>query len=131
MELLKPLHPHHAPILCLPFHGHPSSSQSQSQLPLPMPPKVHVAVGKSIDKAVTLLQWTFKHFQNSEIVILHAYQPSLTIPTLLGKLPASQASPAVVSAFRSVEREQTMKLLDKYLTVCRTARASLFFLFSF
>lgn len=50
---------------------------------------------------------------------------------VVGKLPASQASPAVVSAFRSVEREQTMKLLDKYLTVCRAARASLFFLFSF
>jgi len=82
MELLKPLQPHHAPILCLPFHGHPSSSQSQSQLPLPMPRKVHVAVGKSIDKAVTLLQWALNHFQNAEIVILHVYQPSLTIPTL-------------------------------------------------
>ncbi|CAJ1955734.1 unnamed protein product [Sphenostylis stenocarpa] len=122
MEFLKPLHPHHAPILRLPFHGHPSSSQSQSPLPVPMLPKVHVAVGKSLDKATTLLQWTLNHFQNAEIVVVHVYQPSLTIPTLLGKLPASQASPSVVSAFRRVEREQTMKLLDKYLTVCRSAR---------
>ncbi|KAG4978746.1 hypothetical protein JHK86_038220 [Glycine max] len=124
MELLKPLHPHHAPILRIPFHAVPSSSssQSQSQVPLPMISKVHVAVGKSLDKVVPLLRWTLNHFRNAEIVIVHAYQPSLTIPTLLGKLPASQASPAVVSAFRKVEREQIMKLLDKYLSICRAAR---------
>ncbi|RDX81463.1 U-box domain-containing protein 33, partial [Mucuna pruriens] len=114
MELLQP---HHAPILRLPFHGVPSSSQP----PIPLP-KIHVAVGKSLHKSLPLLKWTFNHFRNAEIVILHAYQPSLTIPTLLGKLPASQAGPAVVSAFRRVEREETMKLLDKYLTICRAAR---------
>ncbi|XP_020223452.1 U-box domain-containing protein 33 [Cajanus cajan] len=119
MELLKPLHPHHAPILHLPFHALPSSSQ---QLPLPMLPKVHVAAGKSLHKTLPLLRWTLNHFPNAEIVILHAFQPSLTIPTLLGKLPASQASPEVVSAFRKVEREQIMKLLDKYLTICQAAR---------
>lgn len=43
---------------------------------------VHVAVGKSLDKAATLLQWTFNHFPNSEIVLIHAYQPSPFIPTL-------------------------------------------------
>ncbi|KHN33388.1 U-box domain-containing protein 33 [Glycine soja] len=124
MELLKPLHPHHAPILRIPFHAVPSSSSSssQSKVPLPMISKVHVAVGKSLDKAVPLLRWTLNHFRNAEIVIVHAYQPSLTIPTLLGKLPASQASPAVVSAFRKAEREQTVKLLDKYLSICRAAR---------
>ncbi|TKY48424.1 U-box domain-containing protein 33 [Spatholobus suberectus] len=124
MELLKPLHPYHAPILRLPFHGVPSSSQSESQVPLPVPMvgKVYVAVGKSLEKAVPLLQWALNHFRNTEIVIVHAYQPSLTIPTLLGKMPASQASPKVVSAFRRVEREQTMKLLDKYLSVCHAAR---------
>lgn len=84
MELLKPLHPHHAPILRIPFHAVPSSSssQSQSQVPLPMISKVHVAVGKSLDKVVPLLRWTLNHFRNAEIVIVHAYQPSLTIPTL-------------------------------------------------
>ncbi|KAL2332129.1 hypothetical protein Fmac_019710 [Flemingia macrophylla] len=122
MELLKPLHPHHAPILQLPFHGHPSSSQSRSQLSLPMLSKVHVAVGKSLHKTLLLLQWAFNHFRSAEIVIVHAFQPSLTIPTLLGKLPASQASPEVVSAFRKVEKEQIMKLLDKYMTICHAAR---------
>ncbi|KAI5322017.1 hypothetical protein L3X38_031089 [Prunus dulcis] len=57
--------------------------------------KVHVAVGKSVEKAVSLLHWTFKHFGCKEICILHVHQPSQLIPTLLGKLPASQANAEV------------------------------------
>lgn len=44
--------------------------------------KVFVAVGKSVDKAVSLLQWTLRTFVNSEICILHVHQPSPLIPTL-------------------------------------------------
>lgn len=44
--------------------------------------KVYVAVGKSVDKAVSLLQWTIRTFVNSEICILHVHQPSPLIPTL-------------------------------------------------
>ncbi|KAJ1406887.1 Zinc finger, RING/FYVE/PHD-type [Sesbania bispinosa] len=132
MELLNPSHPphpHHAPppssILRFPFHAVPSSSQSQIHLPQPMEHsnrKVHVAVGKSLEKAVSLLRWTFNQFPNTEIVIIHAYQPSQMIPTLLGKMPASQASPEVVSAFRREEKEQTMRVVDKFLSICRAAR---------
>ena len=101
MELLKPSppphpHPHHAPsppsISRFSFHGVPSSSSSQAQphlLPQAMamaldecPEKVHVALGKTVDKAANLLQWAFTQFRNTEIVILHAYQPSPMIPTL-------------------------------------------------
>lgn len=82
MELLKPLNPHHhEPILRLSLHSVPSSS-SHSQVPFPMVGKVYVAVGKSLDKAIPLLRWTLNHFRNAEIVILHAHQPSVTIPTL-------------------------------------------------
>ncbi|KAK7272071.1 hypothetical protein RJT34_28453 [Clitoria ternatea] len=125
MELLKPLHPphpHHAPFLRHAFQVVPSSSQSHSHPMEQCLGKVHVAVGKSLDKASTLLQWTFDQFRNTEIILVHAYQPSLMIPTLLGKLPASQANPEVVSAFRREEREQTMKLLNKYLSICRAAK---------
>ncbi|KAK9279071.1 hypothetical protein L1049_012746 [Liquidambar formosana] len=83
---------------------------------------VHVAVGKSVEKAVALLHWTFGRFENREICILHVHQPSPVIPTLLGKLPASQANGEVVSAYRKEEREQTKKLLSNYLRICSTRK---------
>ncbi|CAL0329139.1 unnamed protein product [Lupinus luteus] len=84
--------------------------------------KVHVAVGKSVQKATTLLQWCLSQFKNTHICLIHVYQPSPLIPTLLGKFPASKANPEVVSAFRREEKEQIMKLLDKYLTICLAAK---------
>ncbi|GFZ18010.1 U-box domain-containing protein kinase family protein [Actinidia rufa] len=106
MELLSPTHP-----------------------PLPPPEiveeggdRVHVAVGKSVDKAIALLRWSFERFGNREICILHVHQPSPLIPTLLGKLPASQASTEVVSAFRRDEKERTRKLLSNYLSICTQSK---------
>nr|KYP68186.1 U-box domain-containing protein 33 [Cajanus cajan] len=83
---------------------------------------VHVAVGKSIKKASTLLQWCFTHFSKAQIRLIHVYQPSTKIPTLLGKLPASHASPEVVSAYRIEEREEIKRLMEKYLSLCRKAK---------
>jgi len=73
MKLLNPSHPNPFPL---------SSQQSQIDSPQPMEQKVHIAVGKSLHKTTTLLQWTFNHFQNAEIVLIHVYQPSPFIPTL-------------------------------------------------
>ncbi|KAJ0083498.1 hypothetical protein Patl1_30903 [Pistacia atlantica] len=70
-------------------------------------------------KGVSLLHWSFKRFGSGrEFCILHVHQPSPLIPTLLGKLPASQASPEVVSAFRMKERDEMKNLLDYYLSIC-------------
>jgi hypothetical protein len=55
--------------------------QQQSSLSI-NPNKLHLAVGKSLHKTTTLLQWTFNHFKNQEIVLIHLYQPSPVIPTL-------------------------------------------------
>ncbi|KAL1351916.1 hypothetical protein AAHE18_06G128700 [Arachis hypogaea] len=44
----------------------------------------------------------------------------------VGKLPASQANPEVVSAFRREEKEQAMRLLDNYLRICCAAKVNLF-----
>ncbi|KAL3530745.1 hypothetical protein ACH5RR_010067 [Cinchona calisaya] len=84
--------------------------------------KVHVAVGKSEAKTEALLQWCFRTFVNSEICILHVHRPSPLIPTLLGKLPASQANPEVVTAFRNVEWEETRKLLHNYWELCNRSK---------
>ncbi|XAR58996.1 Non-specific serine/threonine protein kinase [Bertholletia excelsa] len=80
--------------------------------------KVHVAVGKKVGKAVALLRWTLRQFVNEEICVLHVHQPSPTIPTLLGKLPASHASSEVISEYRRVERQQMQILLSNYLKIC-------------
>ncbi|OMO67754.1 hypothetical protein CCACVL1_20337 [Corchorus capsularis] len=61
--------------------------------------KVFVAVGKSVEKAVSLLQWTLRWFG-------------------VGKLPASQANAEVVSAYRREERQHLKKLLESYSSVC-------------
>lgn len=53
-----------------------------SQLPEGGGGAVHVAVGKSVEKAVALLQWSFNTFQGHEICILHVHRPSPLIPTL-------------------------------------------------
>ncbi|KAL7153687.1 hypothetical protein ABFS83_04G185100 [Erythranthe nasuta] len=79
--------------------------------------KVHVAVGKSVDKTVALLTWTFSMFPGHEICLLHVHRPCHFIPTLC-KLPASGANPKMVAAFRNEEREDTMKLLSTYFITC-------------
>ncbi|XP_042511611.1 U-box domain-containing protein 33-like isoform X2 [Macadamia integrifolia] len=84
--------------------------------------RVTVAVGKSVEKCLSLLHFCFQRFGCREIVLIHVHQPSPTIPTLLGKLPASQANEEMVTAFRKEEIEQTRKLLFNYLTVCRKAQ---------
>lgn len=80
--------------------------------------RVYVAVGKSVEKAVSLLQWTVGRFKDQEICILHVHQPSPLIPTLLGKLPAKQANGDVVCAYRRLERDQLKKVLLGYLSIC-------------
>ncbi|KAI9081867.1 hypothetical protein K1719_036129 [Acacia pycnantha] len=139
MELLNPSNPPHyqpsvvtgdpfygfSPPLTLtsPFAFHGAAISHPSHPMAECTESVYVAVGKSVDKAAHLLQWTFGRFSNSEICILHVHQPSSMIPTLLGKLPATQANPEVVSAFRREEREQTLRLLENYLSICRAAKA--------
>ncbi|XP_010253186.1 PREDICTED: U-box domain-containing protein 33-like isoform X2 [Nelumbo nucifera] len=83
---------------------------------------VHVAVGNSIEKTIALLYWTFRRFKNLYICLLHIHQPSPTIPTLLGKLPANQANQETVSAYRKEEMERTKKLLFNYLGICHRAK---------
>lgn len=86
MELLSPSQ-HHPLHLYVPT-GHPISAFSPATSPVPSEAMaecdetVHVAVGKSPDKSLNLLQWTFNRFRNSQICILHVHQPSPLIPTL-------------------------------------------------
>ncbi|KVI11961.1 hypothetical protein Ccrd_009623 [Cynara cardunculus var. scolymus] len=132
MELMKPFHP---PLVMV-TDGYSGFSPpaifrdgfDRNSLPVPDTvgtDKVYVAVGKSLEKAVSLFHWTFRRFRGQEICILHVHQPSPLIPTLLGKLPAAQANSDVVCAYRREEREEMEKLLLDYTSLC--ARSKVFF----
>ncbi|OVA18352.1 Protein kinase domain [Macleaya cordata] len=84
--------------------------------------KVYVMVENSIERTVALLHWTFRQFRNREICLVHVYQPSSTIPTLLGKLPASQANKELLSVYREEERQRNSKLLFNYLGICNRSK---------
>ncbi|XP_057548473.1 U-box domain-containing protein 33-like isoform X1 [Amaranthus tricolor] len=86
--------------------------------------KVFVAVGTSEEKTVSLLQWTFRHFRSCDVCLVHVHRPSTFIPTLLGKLPVTQANAEVVAAYRMVEKEKMNELLCKYLGICYTAKVN-------
>ncbi|XP_048137079.1 U-box domain-containing protein 33-like isoform X2 [Rhodamnia argentea] len=133
MELLRPCHPHHG-LAGDPLSRFPSpesfglgfdlsTSSAHSSEMAAGGEKVYVAVGKSVEKAIGLIQWSVERFSGVEICVVHVHQPSPVIPTLLGKLPASQASIEVVSAYRREEKEQTRKLLRHYLTFCCTSKS--------
>ncbi|KAJ7947654.1 Protein kinase domain [Quillaja saponaria] len=133
MVLLKPsLPPHHVPAgdgYCgsstpsiFPYGFHQTATSHLADIVEEGDEKIHVAVGKSLDKAMVLLQWSFSRFKNREICLFHVYQPSSTIPTLLGKLPVSQANTEVVTAYRKEERQQIMKLLETYMSICCAAK---------
>ncbi|KAK8262675.1 hypothetical protein V6Z12_D13G275000 [Gossypium hirsutum] len=121
MELLNP--PHRDPIPGPSFRPRvdrpantqfPESAEETGGFNAGEKDKVFIAVGKSVEKAVNLLQWTLKRFGGKHICLLHVHQPSPLIPTLLGKLPASQANSRVLSAYRKDEKEQLKKLLENY-----------------
>ncbi|XVF05509.1 hypothetical protein REPUB_Repub05bG0178300 [Reevesia pubescens] len=133
MELLNPAHPPHQDPTRDPIFRPQVDRPVSTQLPeiaeevggsgVGEEDKVFVAVGKSVEKTVNLLHWTLKRFGSKDICLLHVHQPSSLIPTLLGRLPASQANGEVVSAYRREEKEELKKLLENYLCVCRKLKA--------
>ncbi|KAI4368833.1 hypothetical protein MLD38_017345 [Melastoma candidum] len=127
MELLRPFHPHPAGDF-LPLGGlldpplSPSCSPDVSGEVGGGNDKVYVAVGTTLEKGIGLIRWSVERFSGKEICVLHVHRPSPLIPTLLGKLPASQANEEVVISFRVEERKAMRKLLRNYLAVCATLK---------
>ncbi|KAJ4977941.1 hypothetical protein NE237_008721 [Protea cynaroides] len=138
MELLSPTHPpqlagtyfsrFYSPTTSLSSVGSPHDPHHDHAVTPGLPEfteevgdRVTVAVGK-LEKTLPLLHFCFRRFGCREIVLIHVHQPSSTIPTLLGKLPARQANKEMVSAHRKEEIEQTRKLIFNYLTFCRKAQ---------
>uniref|UniRef100_A0ACD5YYA0 Uncharacterized protein n=1 Tax=Avena sativa TaxID=4498 RepID=A0ACD5YYA0_AVESA len=83
---------------------------------------LHVAVGRSPEKTLPLLRWAFRRFACSRVALVHVHQPSPVIPTLLGKIPAAQATEELVSSHRRTERDEMNKILLTYLAFCNRAQ---------
>jgi hypothetical protein len=89
IELLNPAHPpHHNPnpnSHSVGFGFGPNGMLS-SQLPdiaeASSSERVYVALGNSIEKAVSLLNWVFESLGARQICLLHVHRPSPLIPTL-------------------------------------------------
>ncbi|KAG9444673.1 hypothetical protein H6P81_016013 [Aristolochia fimbriata] len=130
MELLAPSPPpqpvslHFARTSCTPDfrHGFLREDLVSTSPPLQVVEEdgdtVCVAVGKSMVKSVDLLKWALKQFGSQKLGIIHVHQPSTTIPTLLGRLPASQANEQLVFAFRREEKLQMNDMLRNYSNIC-------------
>ncbi|EEC66449.1 hypothetical protein OsI_32495 [Oryza sativa Indica Group] len=84
--------------------------------------RVHVAVGRSPEKTLGLLRWAFRRFACTQVVLVHVHQPSPLIPTLLGKIPAAQATEELVLSHRKSEKDEMNKILLTYLTFCHRAQ---------
>ncbi|WVZ74241.1 hypothetical protein U9M48_022450 [Paspalum notatum var. saurae] len=83
---------------------------------------VHVAVGRSPEKTLGLLRWAMRRFGCGRIALLHVHQPSPLIPTLLGKIPAAQATEELVLSHSKAEKEEMNKILLTYVAFCHRAQ---------
>ncbi|KAJ1280577.1 hypothetical protein BS78_04G243300 [Paspalum vaginatum] len=83
---------------------------------------VHVAVGRSPEKTLGLLRWAMRRFGCGRIALLHVHQPSPLIPTLLGKIPAAQATEELVLSHRKTEKEEMNRILLTYIAFCHRAQ---------
>ncbi|XVF33324.1 hypothetical protein REPUB_Repub17cG0158600 [Reevesia pubescens] len=82
--------------------------------------KIYVAVGKDVEKCKSVLIWALQHSGGKRICIIHVHQPAKMIPpTEMGtKFPASKLGEHEVQAYLENERQETQKILDKYLLLC-------------
>ncbi|VAH41525.1 unnamed protein product [Triticum turgidum subsp. durum] len=83
---------------------------------------LHVAVGRSPEKTLPLLRWAFRRFACARVALVHVHQPSPVIPTLLGKIPAAQATEELVLSHRRSERDERNRILLAYLAFCQRAQ---------
>ncbi|XWS35792.1 hypothetical protein CRYUN_Cryun20dG0026300 [Craigia yunnanensis] len=82
--------------------------------------KIYVAVDKDVEKNKSVLYWALLHSGGKRICLIHVHQPANMIPlTDMGtKFPASKLEEHEVKAYREIERQEMLKILDKYLLLC-------------
>ncbi|XP_022735275.1 LOW QUALITY PROTEIN: U-box domain-containing protein 33-like [Durio zibethinus] len=83
--------------------------------------KIYVAVGKDVEKNKSVLLWALQHSGGKRICLIHVHEPAKMIPIAgMGtKFPASKLKEQEVKAYWEIERQEMLKILDKYVLLCR------------
>ncbi|XP_047315765.1 U-box domain-containing protein 33-like [Impatiens glandulifera] len=88
------------------------------EMEIEMEEKLYVALGKELNDGKSTLSWALHHSGGRKICIIHIYQPAQRIPLMGTKFSVSQMDIHQVEAYRTVEKQETDKLLDEYKRLC-------------
>ncbi|XP_048321186.2 U-box domain-containing protein 33 isoform X2 [Ziziphus jujuba] len=80
---------------------------------------IYVAVGKDLKESKSTLVWALQNSGGKKIGIIHVHVPAQMIPLMGTKFPASSLKEQEVKAYREIERQNMLKILDEYLVLCR------------
>ncbi|CAD6336883.1 unnamed protein product [Miscanthus lutarioriparius] len=81
---------------------------------------VYVAVGKG-GSSMAALSWALRQLTKprSFVYLVHVFPVVTSIPTPLGMMPKSQASPEQIETYLNQERSKRRQMLQKFLDQCR------------
>lgn len=81
---------------------------------------VYVAVGKG-GSSMAALSWALQRLTKprSFVYLVHVFPVVSSIPTPLGMMPKSQASPEQIETYLNQERSKRRQMLQKFLDQCR------------
>ncbi|XP_076936554.1 U-box domain-containing protein 33-like isoform X1 [Bidens hawaiensis] len=85
---------------------------------------VYVAVGKSMKESQLTLRWALSNSGGRRICMLHVHQPADKIPFMGTKFRINQLDAHQVAAYHETERQDMLRLLDKYKQTCLQAGVS-------
>lgn len=100
--------------------GPPSPPPPAAEPPPSDADDVYVAVGKG-GSSMAALSWALRNLAKprSFVYLVHVFPAVATIPTPLGMMPKSQATPEQVESYMNQERSKRREMLQKYLDHCR------------
>ncbi|KAK3132226.1 hypothetical protein QOZ80_6AG0517860 [Eleusine coracana subsp. coracana] len=94
-------------------HAHGGSAASTAD-------DVYVAVGKG-GSSMAALSWTLQRLTKprSFVYLVHVFPVVTSIPTPLGNMPKSRASPEQIETYLAQERSKRREMLQKFMDQCR------------
>nr|GMD64972.1 U-box domain-containing protein 33 [Ipomoea batatas] len=84
---------------------------------------LYVAVGKEVKESEYTIAWALHNSGGRRLCILHVHTPAQKIPMMGTKFSIDQLEEHQVKAYHDKERQDTYKILDKYLLICGRAGA--------